>query len=922
MSDPATANDAQTAAVRLPAAPVLVGGARHWLWLSPDGEVEDLTADDAARRLNGATLPMVCHGRALARRLRCNPVQVLDVLELFAFARPARFCLPTPRGLARALDLALPHTLEAEAETLLEAAHALLTHLARLKGRDAERALAAAGVMARGHWPWAPAVLPALGAAAGVPDGRNPLDALRVWRRLPKWEDEAPPPSPGTLPVEPVEARAQLVRLLGDTAEDRPQQMDYAAAVSAAFQPREKAGEPHLVLAEAGTGVGKTLGYVAPASVWAKKNEGPVWISTFTRNLQRQLDAELDRLYPDPVEKARKVVVRKGRENYLCLLNFQEAVGRVATGGSDPVAMGLMARWAEATRDGDMVGGDFPAWLTDILGRAQTTDLTDTRGECVYSACEHYGKCFIERTARRARRAEIVIANHALVMVQAALGGDDGGLPTRYVFDEGHHLFSAADGAFSAHLSGQETEDLRRWLVGAESGSRSRARGLRSRIGDLIGGDEEATESLDALVLAARALPGTGWRQRLGGGTPVGPAEAFLTLVRQQVLARDGSGDTGYSLETATQPPVPGLLDAAEALDGALKRLHQPVAGLIRALHAKLDNEADELDTASRQRIEATCRSLERRATLPLQAWRSMLESLNREIPGQFQDWMSIDRVSGQDRDVGLHRHWVDPTIPFAQAVAEPAHGVLVTSATLRDGVGGEGADEWAGAEARTGANHLPVPPVRTAVASPFAYAEQTRVYVVNDVNRNSPDQVSAAYRALFEASGGGALGLFTAIHRLRVVYQRIAPALEDQGLTLLAQHVDPLDTGTLIDIFRAEEDTCLLGTDAVRDGVDVPGRALRLIVFDRVPWPRPDLLYKARRHAFGGKDYEDAMTRLKLKQAYGRLVRRAGDRGVFVMLDRALPSRLLEAFPRGVVAHRVGLAEAVAGTRAFLEKT
>ena len=127
------------------------------------------------------------------------------------------------------------------------------------------------------------------------------------------------------------------------------------------------------------------------------------------------------------------------------------------------------------------------------------------------------------------------------------------------------------------------------------------------------------------------------------------------------------------------------------------------------------------------------------------------------------------------------------------------------------------------------------------------------------------------------------------------------------------------MDTGTLVDIFRAERDACLLGTDAVRDGVDVPGEALRLMVFDRVPWPRPDILHKARRERFGGRAYDEMLTRLRLKQAFGRLVRKADDRGVFVMLDSALPTRLTTAFPDGVEVHRVGLAEAVALTRAFL---
>ena len=166
--------------------------------------------------------------------------------------------------------------------------------------------------------------------------------------------------------------------------------------------------------------------------------------------------------------------------------------------------------------------------------------------------------------------------------------------------------------------------------------------------------------------------------------------------------------------------------------------------------------------------------------------------------------------------------------------------------------------------------------------------------------------------------SGGGALGLFTAIRRLRAVYERLAPALADKGLSLWAQHVDPLEIGALIDVFRAEENACLLGTDAVRDGVDVPGRALRLIAFDRVPWPRPDLLHKARRERFEGRAYDDALARARLAQAFGRLIRRADDRGVFVMLDSRLPTRLLGAFPPGVEIERVGLAEAVTKVREF----
>jgi ATP-dependent DNA helicase DinG len=219
----------------------------------------------------------------------------------------------------------------------------------------------------------------------------------------------------------------------------------------------------------------------------------------------------------------------------------------------------------------------------------------------------------------------------------------------------------------------------------------------------------------------------------------------------------------------------------------------------------------------------------------------------------------------------------------------------------------------------RTGAARLSERPKTLRLASPFDYAAQALALVVTDVGKDDPRQVAAAMRELFLASGGGALGLFTAIRRLRAVHERIAGPLADQGLALFAQHVDPLEVGALVDMFRAEEDSCLLGTDAVRDGVDVPGRALRLLVFDRVPWPRPDILHKARRGRFGGGAYDDAQTRARIAQAFGRLIRREDDRGVFVMLDAAAPSRLFTGLPPGVELKRVSLVEAIETTKAHL---
>jgi ATP-dependent DNA helicase DinG len=284
--------------------------------------------------------------------------------------------------------------------------------------------------------------------------------------------------------------------------------------------------------------------------------------------------------------------------------------------------------------------------------------------------------------------------------------------------------------------------------------------------------------------------------------------------------------------------------------------------------------------------------------------------------------FLRLDRREIGDRDVGLHRHWLDPTVPFAMTLAAPAHGLLVTSATLRDAGEMDAEASWTAAEARVGAPHLPSPAIRAAVASPFDYAAQTRAFIVTDLAAGDPATLAAAYRELFLASGGGALGLFTAIRRLVAVHGRIAGELEAAGLPLYAQHVDAMDNATLVDILRAEPESCLLGTDAMRDGVDVPGRALRLVVFEKVPWARPDILHRERRvHLSDGdpKGFDDRIARLRLRQAFGRLIRRATDRGVFVLLDRRTPSRLLSAFPPGVAVRRVGLAQAVGETRNFL---
>src|SRR4029077_12184137 len=335
---------------------------------------------------------------------------------------------------------------------------------------------------------------------------------------------------------------------------------------------------------------------------------------------------------------------------------------------------------------GDLVAGDFPGWLAELIGRGRINALADRRGECIHSACPHFRRCFVEKNVRAARHARIVVANHALVMAQAALGGlDDASVPTRYVFDEGHHLLEAADSAFSVRLSGQEGRELRRWILGAEAG-RSRARGLQRRIGDLVEADEEAGKALIEALVAARILPADGWHQRVAEGRGLAGFEGFLALVRRQVLARAAHGDMGYGIEAEARPPVDGLIEAAGRLAAGLDRLAVALHRLSACLRRQLEDPESPPQPGLPQRLDATIRGLDRRADMLLGAWSALLRDLGLPANPETVEWLALDRADGAETDVAVNRNWIDPGIPFTDAVARPAHGIVVTSATLTDG--------------------------------------------------------------------------------------------------------------------------------------------------------------------------------------------------------------------------------------------
>ena len=873
------------------------------IWIAdPGGGVREATRGEAIARA-AETPHIILNAPLVGQRLGYAELSGLDLLELFAFIHPARFAVPTPAGLSRAVGLDAPASDSEAPAALQQIAAALMERLADSDWPEREGAWTVNASLHRLGWSWAPLV----GSRLERPERGERM----LFSRLAQWEESGERPPPLATRVDPADATAKLGQLTGKVSEAREGQKAMAAATASIFAPRRSRDGPNMLLAEAGTGIGKTLAYLAPAALWAERSAGTVWVSTFTKALQRQLDSEGPKLFADPKERARRIVIRKGRENYLCLLNLEDAL-QGGFSGRPAILAQLVGRWAAYSKDGDMVGGDLPGWLPSLFRRAGSTALTDRRGECVYGGCPHYRRCFIERAERAGREADLVIANHALVMINAARSRESA--PQQIVFDEGHHLFDAADSTFAVCFGGQEAIEMRRWIVGPEGKSRGRRRGLAARLLDVASYDDEGAKALDQAVEAARALPSDNWLGRVAEGAPFGPIEALLAEVRGTVYARSRAQDAGYGLETELAEPDGALVDRAAGALEALEALQKPLAVLSRRLEAVIEDAPDWLDSQARARVEGAINGLGwRRETLA--AWGAVLARIGGPVDEDFVDWLAVERVDGREYDIAINRRWLDPSRPLAEVVLKPAQGVLVTSATLRGG------DEWDTAERRTGAAHLACAVDRFEAESPFDYAAASEVLIVTDIRQGDLAALAGGYARLIEAAKGGTLGLFTAIARLKAVHARIADRLARTGLPLLAQHVDPIDAGTLVDIFRDDPRASLLGTDALRDGVDVPGESLRLVVMERVPWPRPTVLHAARRMAGGGSAYDDRVVRARLAQAFGRLIRREGDRGVFVILSAAMPSRLLRAFPPGVRVSRVPLEEAIERVKSALSE-
>ncbi|WP_283132807.1 ATP-dependent DNA helicase [Rhizohabitans arisaemae] len=627
---------------------------------------------------------------------------------------------------------------------------------------------------------------------------------------------------------------AAAVAALGGA--ERPGQVKMAEAVETAIEREE-----HLAV-QAGTGTGKSLAYLVPAIRHAVDAKKTVVVSTATIALQRQLvDRDLPRLaetLTPLLPRPPRFAILKGRRNYLCLHRMAVGAPDEPEGETlfDATATSPTGRQVLRVRDwaDETETGD-----RDELNPGVTEQVWNqfavTAKECLGAArCVYGTECFAERAKEQAAESDIVVTNHALLAIDAL--EEFNVLPEHdlVVVDEAHELVD--------------------------------------RVTSVAGGEVTATGVQIAVRRCAKLIPEDAAERLTGAGEDL---KAMLGVT------------------------PPGRLDAIpEILAGSLEAVREAAAHCRRALGPRQKDFEDAEQVGQRRAAFSALDELHDTAA---------------RILGAFD---------GDDRFDVVWLEGGDGRRPPSLRVAPLSVGGLLrdalfaerttvlTSATLAPGGSfRQMAVEWGLAEPPPGRGTAPGATAakgdgeaRTApgwtgldVGSPFDYRRNGILYIARHLPPPGRDGLPEAYLTelaeLIEAADGRTLGLFSSMRAAKAATEAMRDRLP---VPILCQGDDA--TGLLIKQFAEDEERCLFGTLSLWQGVDVPGPSLRLVVIDRIPFPRPnDPVSSARQREterHGGNGFMTVAAThaaLLLAQGAGRLLRSSGDRGVVAVLDPRL---------------------------------
>lgn len=625
---------------------------------------------------------------------------------------------------------------------------------------------------------------------------------------------------------------ARAVEQIGGTP--RPGQVAMADAVADALE------EGTHLLVQAGTGTGKSLGYLAPALVHAVSCDSPVVVATATLALQAQL-AHKD--IPAALDAAEKVLPRrprtavlKGRSNHACLLKVREgdrpdqealvggaelAPASAGSGADAQSALGAevvrLREWAEQQAADELLGDRDDA--PDHSPKAWAQVSVPAR-ECLGTRCPLVEQCLFEKAREQARQADLVVTNHALLAIDALNDGNVLPEHSVVVIDEAHEVVDRFTGAASAALSPSLVHSVAR------------------RAGSWLDDDAAADLSDQADVLS-EALEATEPGRVTGPDSQLVVAAQTLRDVARSAVSALGRGDDGESGSAGAE-----RIQA----QGAVREIFETAERIAALAPADVVWISDS-EYAGRAAQVAPLKVAGLMRASVLGEATTVLTSATLKIGGQF---------TSMARDVGLQ-----------------------ASEQLEGGAAAEGQEmAWRGID----------------VGSPFDYRRQGILYVARSLPRPGRDGIARAalddLAELVWAAGGHTLGLFASQRNAAAAAEHLRRALPKTPVLCQGEgHLAGL-TRRFVD----DPQTCLFGTLSLWQGVDVPGDTCRLVVIDKIPFPRPDdPLMQARSQAVqaaGGNGFMSVSAghaALLLAQGSGRLIRRGDDRGVVAVLDPRL---------------------------------
>ena len=637
--------------------------------------------------------------------------------------------------------------------------------------------------------------------------------------------------------------------------EERSEQLTMAKSVAEAIADGEN------LVVEAGTGVGKSIAYLAGAALHASQGGRPIIVSTNTINLQAQLlqkDAPVVEQTLSTAghleESELEISELKGRGNYLCYRRWAHAIQSGRSSEQETSLLGKCLVWLQDTETGDRselgLGRQTPAF-----GRISAQGAA----ECPPGR----GPCFLRKARNRAFGADILIINHALLMSNAAMEG--GLLPPHdaLIVDEAQHLVSAATNHLGFSLSQQQFQ--------AELARLSGERGLIAELSNALQGEGANVEALNPVPVEAGHASEAASRVST-------QATAFFEVLQSTYKAFTGDEYAQRLRITSglrAQPIWAGLEVAWENFDVTLSVLIERFSVL-----ARRGNEASsESEDLSATMLDVTA------ALDELHAARSGLRQC---IP--HPDDGMVYWISSRPRDESLFLNGapLDVGPILREKLFEHERSVVLTGATL----GYEGnADRFRQMVGIDGGKDL-------FMGSPFDYKRAALVAVPEDMpepgRQGYAATVADAIEDIATKLRDRVLVLFTSNSALESARRLLSPRLEAAGIRLISQGADGPPHRVMSEL-AVDKEAVALGTSSLWEGVDLEGASIKALVMTRLPFPVPtDPVVEARSELYedGFGEYMVPEAVVRFRQGFGRLIRSGTDRGAFVILDRRVISR------------------------------